>query len=245
MMIILPSYDWASPDALAMWSARKYANHIGSPRLFSLTKKPFVELFSRREVATEDIRVFSDWLGIILVVNQAGKAEYPLTTTEVRSILRTSGNESLWSFAHRIAVEMESAKPEEKKSVWQDIVRPVFEGAWPLDAELQSPRTTFKLVQLLLATGEAFGAAAPIIIPFTRLEDTKAHSSVFSISEADPEIYGVAPDQMLSLLGAVAGDAPNQSLYSMNKALEKLQEKAPELTATKAFQKLKVQAMSL
>ncbi|SHL46845.1 hypothetical protein [Bradyrhizobium lablabi] len=242
---ILPSYDWASSDALAMWSARKYANHIGSPRLFSLTKKPFVELFSRQEVATEDIRVFSDWLGVILVVNQAGKTEYPLTTTEVRSILRTSGNESLWSFAHRMAVEMESAKPAEKKLVWQNIVRPAFEGAWPLDAELQSPRTTFKLVQLLLATGEAFGAAAPIIIPFIRPEDARAHSSVFSISEADPAIYGVAPDQMLNLLSAVAGNAPYQSLYGMDKALEKLQEKTPQLAGTKAFQKLKMQAMAL
>lgn len=73
----------------------------------------------------------------------------------------------------------------------------------------------------------------------------RAHSSVFSISEADPEIYKVAPEQMLNLLSAVAGDAANQSLYGMNKALEKLEESAPGLIETKAFQKLKMQAMTL
>jgi hypothetical protein len=242
---ILPSYDWTSSDALAVWSARKYANYIGPAKLFELTKRPFVELFSRPDVPIEDVRVFSEWLAVVLLAKQAGSADYPLTTTEGRSILRTSGHESLWSFAHRLAVEMESAKPAEEKSVWQTVVGPVFKGAWPLDAELQTPRATFKLVQLLLATGQAFGEAAPVIIPFIRPEDSHAHSSIFSISEADPEIYGVAPQQMLNLLSAVAGDAPNRSLYGMNKALGKLQEKAPELATTRAFQKLQMQAMLL
>lgn len=242
---ILPSYEWTSPDALAMWSARKYANHIGSARLFALTKAPFLELFSRQEAAREDIRIFADWLAIILVVNQAKKAEYPLTGTEVRSVLRTTSNEGRWSFAHQLAIEMEAAQPTEKKRVWRDVIGPVFEGAWPLDAELQSPRVTFKLVQLLLATGKAFDEAAPIVIPFIRPEEARAHSSVFSISEADPEIYRVAPDQMLNLLSAVAGDAANQSLYGMTKALEKLEASDPRLVETKAFQKLKLQAISL
>jgi hypothetical protein len=228
-----------------MWSARKYANYIGSRKLFALTKKPFLELFSRQDVPVEDVRVFSEWLAITLLAKQAKSTDYPLTTTEVRSVLRASGNESLWSFAHRLAVEMESAKPAEEISVWQTIVGPVFEGAWPIDAELQTSHLTFKLVQLLLATGQAFAKAAPVVIPFIRPEDRRAHSSVFSISEADPEIYGVAPDQMLNLLAAVGGDAPNGSLYGMGKALEKLREKAPSLASTKAFQKLQMQAMAL
>jgi len=144
-----------------------------------------------------------------------------------------------------LAIEMESAKPAEEQSVWRSIIGPVFEGAWPLDSELQTPRTTFKLVQLLLATGQAFGEAAPVIIPFIRPEDRRARSSIFSISQADTEIFGVSPNHMLNLLSAVAGDAPNRSLYGMNEALKKLQEKAPELTATKAFQKLQVQALPL
>ncbi|WP_257168748.1 hypothetical protein [Bradyrhizobium sp. SRS-191] len=242
---ILPSYDWTSPDAIAMWSARKYSNYIGSAELFALTKKAFIEIFSRKDVSIEDVRVFSEWLAVILLSKQAGSTDYPLTTSEARSVLRSSGNESLWSFAHRLAVEMERAKPAEQKSVWRTVVGPVFEGAWPLDAELQTPRATFKLVQLLLATGQAFEEAASVIIPFIRPEDPRGHSSVFSISEANLDIYATAPRQVLNLLAAVAGDAPNRSLYGLNKALSKLQDEAPELVTTRAFQKLEMQAMQL
>jgi hypothetical protein len=239
---LLPSFHWDSPDALAIWAARKYSNHIGSPELFRLTKKPFVELFSRPDVPEEDLRVFSDWLAAILLANQAGKAGYPLSTIEVRSILRRTGSSSLSSFAHRLATQMESATSAQKAKVWSETVGPVFQGAWPLDVELQTPTVTFKLVQILLATGAAFEDAAKIIIPFIRPEDPRHHSSVFAISKANAEIYGVAPAEMLKLLSAVAGDAPDHTIYGLKKALTKLEEKAPLLAQTKTFQKLTAQA---
>ena len=61
---LLPSFNWDSSDAPAMWSARKYSNQIGSAELFRLIKKPFSELFSRADVPEEDLRVFSDWLAV-------------------------------------------------------------------------------------------------------------------------------------------------------------------------------------
>jgi hypothetical protein len=239
---LLPSFSWDSSDAPAMWSARKYSNQIGSPELFRLIKDAFSELFSRSDVPEEDLRVFSDWLAAILLANQAVTAGYPLTTTEVRSILRRAGHSSLSSFAHRLATQMESAKPAEKTRVWSETVGPVFQGAWPLDVELQTATATFRLVQILLATGAAFEDAAKLIIPFIRAEDPRHHSSVFSISEANAELYGVAPTEMLKLLSAVAGDAPDHTIYGLQKALSKLREKAPELAQTKAFQKLTAQA---
>ena len=71
----------------------------------------------------------SQWLAVILLANQAGRADYPLTAAEVRSVLRRARHESLSSFAHRLAVEMESAKPEEKENIWGESVGPVFQGA--------------------------------------------------------------------------------------------------------------------
>ncbi|CCE12097.1 hypothetical protein BRAS3843_940001 [Bradyrhizobium sp. STM 3843] len=127
-----------------MWSARKYSSYIGSARLFALTKRPFLELFSRQEVPLEDIRAFSEWLAVLLLAKQAGSTEYPLTPIEVRSVLRTSGSEALWSFAHRLAFEMEAAKPDKEKATWQNIVGPVFKGAWPLDAELQTSQANLQ-----------------------------------------------------------------------------------------------------
>ena len=139
---IVPLFDWSSPDAPAAWSARKYSNCIGSPELFGLTKQAFLELFSRTDVPDEDLRIFAEWLAAIMLANQSGEAEYPLTATEARSALRQAGVRSLASVGHRLATEMEKATPEEKISKWRTVVGPVFESVWPLDVELQTSAST-------------------------------------------------------------------------------------------------------
>jgi hypothetical protein len=240
--MILPSFSWVSTDAPAMWSARTYSTHIGSAELFRLTKDSFLELFSRPEISDESVRVFSDWLALILMTNQVGKADYPLTAPEVRSVLRRAGHQGLSSFAHRLSMEMESAKPEEKDKVWRERVGPVFHAAWPLDVELQTSSVTFSLVQILLATGSAFAEAATMLLPFIRAEDPRLQTSIFSISEANAYLYHIAPQKMLDLLSAVAGDAPERTLYGLDKALNILKGEAPELGHTKQFQKLVAQA---
>lgn len=239
---IIPKFYWNSPEAGAMWSARKYSNHIGSSKLFDLTKQPFLELFGRNDVSEEDIRIFSDWLGLILIVNRLGKADYALVPSEVRTVLRQAGHSSLSSFAHRLAIEMESAKESEKVRMWTDVIGPVFKGAWPLDLELQSSKETFKLVQLLRATGGAFPKAVEAVLPFVRAEDPRSHTSIYSLSQAGPSFYALAPERMLELLSAVVGDAPSQSIYALRTALDKLSKAGPKLVQTKRFQRLESQA---
>lgn len=239
---IIPKFFWNSAEAGAMWSARKYSQHIGSHALFALTKEPFLQLFERNDATDEDIRVFSDWLALILIVNQAGKARYALTLGEVRAVLRRAAHSSLSSFAHRLAIEMEAATDDEKVKVWSEIVGPVFQGAWPLDVELQSPKETFKLVQLLRATGAAFPQAVQVVLPFVRAEDPRGHTSVYSLSMASEQFYASAPEKMLELLSAVVGDAPPQSIYGLRAALDKLSRVASQLVQNKRFQKLESQA---
>ncbi|MEA2975682.1 MAG: hypothetical protein QOF19_1202 [Alphaproteobacteria bacterium] len=239
---IIPKFYWNSTEAGAMWSARKYSNHIGSSKLFELTKQPFLEMFARNDVGEEDIRVFSDWLGLILIVNRLGKADYPLIPSEVRTALRQAGHSSLSSFAHRLAIEMESVKTSEKVQMWTDIIGPIFKSAWPLDLELQSSKETFKLVQLLRATGDAFPQAVEVILPFVRAEDPRGHTSIYSLSEAGLSFYALAPEKMLELLSAIVGDAPPQSIYSLRTVLDKLSKANPKLVQTKRFQKLESQA---
>jgi hypothetical protein len=137
---------------------------------------------------------------------------------------------------------MQNADPREKEKVWREKVGAVFQAAWPLDIELQTPEVTFNLVQILLETGSAFGEAATVLLPFVRPEDPRLQTSLFSISEASAKLYEVAPEKMLDLLSAVAGDAPERSLYGLDRALNKLKESAPQLVHTRQFQRLVAQA---
>jgi hypothetical protein len=239
---ILPLFNWSSPDALNAWTARKYANQIGSPQLFDLTKEAFLQLFGRPEIGEDDLRVYGDWLALIMIANQARNAGYPVTKLEARSALRAAGARALNSVGHRLAIEMEAIAPSEKAAFWKTVIGPVFQSIWPLDAELQSANVTFKLVQILRATGDAFSEAADLIIPFIRPENPRNHMSIYSISGADEEIYASSPEKMLDLAAAIVGDAPNGSVYSLTNVLNRIREHAPHLANTKKFQKLVSQA---
>jgi hypothetical protein len=236
---IIPLFDWSSEDAAEVWEARKYSNYIGSRELFALIKKPLLEMFGRSDVSADDIRVFADWLTNILLANKHRTADfYPLSATEARAAVRRAGAEALPSVGHRLAMEMEAAKPEEKVKLWRTIVGPVFQEIWPLDVELQSSASTFKLVQILRATGEAFPDAADMIISMIRPDEPRGHSTVFSIAEAPEALYAAAPAKMLDLLVALVGDAPPGSVYALGKALSRINAVEPQLADTRKFQRL-------
>jgi hypothetical protein len=235
---VVPLFEWSSPDAQAAWSSRKYSNYIGSPKLIGLMKEPFLALFGRDGVDEDDLHFFADWLAALILANQSIGADYPITPTEARSALRRAGTRGLSNVAHRLATEMERASPGEKITKWRNVVGPVFQNIWPLDAELQTPASTFKLVQILRSSGAAFPEAAEVIIPFIRAEDPRRHTSVYSISEAPDALYSAAPDKMLDLISAVVADAPTQSVYNLNKVLSRIRAHAPALADSKKFQKL-------
>jgi hypothetical protein len=239
---LLPIFDWSSPDAGFAWASRKYSKLIGSPELFRLLKKPFFEIFERNDVPAEDIRIFADWIAAILVANRAQTASYPLTGNEARGLLRRAGPEAMASVGHRLAIEIERATPAERAERWRSVVGPVFQTIWPLDVELQTSATTFKLVQLLRATGDAFPEAADVILPFIRPEEKQAHTTVYSISQAPVEFFQAAPSKVLDLLAAVVGDPSPGSVYMLGGALTRVKEAAPDLVQTRKFQKLQTYA---
>jgi hypothetical protein len=235
---VLPLFEWRCSEAPAAWSARKYASYIGSPELFRLTKQAFLDLFERAEASDEDIRTYADWLTAIMIANQSNRADYPISPAEARSALRKAGSKSLASVGHRLALEMERAKPEERAARWREVVGPVFQSIWPLDIELQTSGSTFKLVQILRASGSAFPQAAGIIIPFIRADEHGQHSSVYSIARAEDALYLSSPESMLDLTAAVVGGTPPRSLPDLHRILERIQKHAPGLADTKKFQKL-------
>lgn len=235
---IVPLFDWKSSDAANVWNARKYSNYIGSPELFKLTKASFLELFGRPEIAEDDLRVYGEWLAIIMIANRSKNAGYPIAPTEARSALRAAGIRAMASVGHRLAAEMKHAKPEEKIAHWQNIVGPVFESVWPLDTKLQSPDSTFILVQILRESGQAFAQAAEVIIPFIRPEDPRRHTSVHSISAADDSLYATSPAKVLDLIAAVVGNSPTVGPYGLIDVLDRIRKHAPHLANSRRFQRL-------
>ncbi|MGH8227080.1 MAG: hypothetical protein ACREU3_04105 [Steroidobacteraceae bacterium] len=235
---IVPIFDWSNPDASQAWAARKYVNHIGSPELFALTKRPLLELFGRSDTGSDEARTFSQWLISVLIANRRHSAAYPLTEAEVRTALRRADDKALPSVAQRLMVEMKQAPEGQQVAVWRSLVGPIFEGVWPLDVSLQTSASTFALVQLLRATGEAFPLAADIVIPFIRPDGRPGHMSVIPLIDAPEALFVSAPAKMLELTVAVVGDAADGSVYGLTQVLDRIRDIAPELAETPQFRRL-------
>ena len=236
---IIPLFEWAYPEAGDAWSALKYANYIGSPELFRLMKASFLELFGRSDITSEELRIFADWLTTILISNRNRQSDpYSLSALEARAALRRAGAGSLASVGHRLATEMERAKPQDKAKQWRSIVGPVLESIWPIDVDIQSNSANFKLVQILISTGDAFLEAAKVIIPLLRPEDTKSHPTVYSIANAPKELFKLSSSTLLDILVALVGEVKAGNIHSLDEALSRIRKHGPGLANSRKFQKL-------
>lgn len=235
---IIPKFDWASPDAAAAWCARRFSRYIGTPELFAITKAPLLQLFGKADMPEEVINAYVEWLPAILIANRKDDAGYALSAAEARAALRQARPAMLRSVGHRLAREMEAAPPAEKLARWRDVVGPVFQGIWPLDIEMQTGQSTFKLLQILRATGEAFPIAVDIILPFVRPENTDGGTSVHSLSDADSLLFTSAPAKMLDLVSAVVGMRPPGSVFGLQAVLDRIRAAEPALAGTHKFKAL-------
>jgi hypothetical protein len=236
---VIPLFYWTSCDAQDAWEARKYANYIGSPELFGLTKAPFLEMFGRIDMSSEELRVYASWLAAILIANKSrSNNSYPLAPLEARNALRRAGAKSLSSVGHRLAVEMENAKSDEKTERWRAVVGPVLLEIWPIDVDIRSNSANFKLIQILKATGAAFLEAADAIIPLLRPDEPKGHSTVFSVASAPDEIYQFSPSKVLEIVDVLVSEETDGKIYSLDKALNRIRGHDPSLANTRKFQRL-------
>jgi len=237
---IVPLFDWKRDGARDYWSARKFAPVIGSPQLTALTKNFLLALFDRPDVPTDDKSTFAEWLVVMAMTNTYQKRDvYPIASTEIRSALRKAGVQSLSGVAHRLAAELSGGTPANQAELWHNVVGPVFKAVWPLDVELTSDMITFKLVQILVSTGDAVREAAGEILPFVRREARDYGSTLFMLADAPDHIFSLAADIVIELtLVLLGGEMRVSELQSLEKIIERAKRVRPELEDMKAFKKL-------
>jgi hypothetical protein len=237
---LLPLFDWSSPDAHDVWESRRFAGSTMSPRFFQLTKAAFMGAFGRSDLQYESLSHLVDCLTFFVILNKYRDDQiYDVSMIEARAAIRRAGAAALPSVGSRLAIEMKAIEPQEKLSRWRSLIRPVFEAIWPFDPELQSHQSTSRLIDLLLASGEAFSEAIEFIAPFVQQDRQPSHSVIlFSLVKADEAFYIAAPERMLDLFYAVVGEAASGSVSRLSEALSRVAAAAPDLTHTRKFQKL-------
>ncbi len=235
---LLPGFDWKSPDAADFWAARHYSASIGGAQLFLLTKRGFLELFGHRDMSQDIQNVYAGWLFSILVANRTSNAGYDLSYREARAALRKTNPMVLQALAHDVVARMQQIDVGRKRQYWCDVLGPVFEGLWPMDVEMLSGRLTFKLIQILRASGDAFPFAADAILPFIRPEEREQGTAIYSLGKADDVIFNSAPEKLLNVVAAAAGEKEKGSIYGLRAVLERIAGADPTLVNGRIFQRL-------
>jgi hypothetical protein len=237
---IVPLFDWKHDGARDYWSARKYAPIVGSPQLTALTKGFLLALFDQADVPADDKSTFAEWLVIMAMTNAFQQKDvYPIELIEIRSAMRKAGVQALSEVAHRLAVELGGGTPASQAERWRNIVGPVFKAVWPLDVELTSDMITFKLVQILVSTGDAIREAAGEILPFVRREARESGSTLFMLGDAPDHIFTLAADIVIELsLLLLGGELRVSELQWLRKIQERATRLRPQVADTKAFRKL-------
>jgi len=235
---ILPLFDWASADAADVWESLKYSKYIRSPGLFGLIKKPFLEMFGRSGVTSDELRTFAEWSPRFPSRTDPARMTFtrlrrprrvPRCGEPVWMRFRALDTAWLWKWKRRRRSRRRSGG--ERLSV-------LSFRRFGRSTSMQSHASTFKLAQILMATGEAFPEAAEVIIPFIRPDDPRSQLTIFSIAEAPKQLYALSPSKMIDLVAAVVGEASPGSVFALSKALSRIRALEPSLANTRKFQRL-------
>jgi len=98
---------------------------------------------------------------------------------------------------------------------------------------------TFKLVQMLVTSGEAVREAARDLLPFVRRDTRESGSTLCELAEAPDHIFELGADVVIELALILIGDEIGYGDAHWAKQIkEKSQRLQPEVTASNSFRKL-------
>lgn len=85
---------------------------------------------------------------------------------------------------------------------------------------------------------EYLSSAVDDVIPLITQEPAARGTTVFSLRDADPALYKLAPRKLLDLLDAIVGAAEPGSVYGLKIVLDRLFEADPSVAASPKYQRL-------
>jgi hypothetical protein len=165
---LIPGLFWNRPHAAAMW--RSFAGgSIGTARLFNAAKTPMLEAFAQPTMADHDLEgLMVQFLNIALAHLRGEALDYLLTPAEIKRALSSSPRglraNAIWQLWHVMGDA--EGEPADKSARWRQLVGPLFQEIWPLDAKFRDEHVSENLVLLTLECGEAFEEAVNTVIDF-------------------------------------------------------------------------------
>ena len=238
---MVPLLDWSNPVAIHCWSTLYVINWIGTPKIFKMVKKSFLESFKQSTINDEDLDLFVKYLVYMFILDESDEEKKPISFTEARTAIRNGGARCLPEFAKILANEMTQTDSEYKIQKWNENLGPIFNKIWPLDYDLQTQDSNRNLVRLLCESGDAFSIVANDIEnkPSLQPNTNRFDFSLYSLSQIDENIIEKAPEQVLDIVYKIVGEQPGNT-QGLDDLLEQISLKSPELVNSPKYRNLMI-----
>lgn len=236
---MVPRFQLEHAEALAMWRANAQAT-AGSLELFNTLKAPLLEVIPRIELSDDERCHLATRLFSVLIRHQKGFAhEYRLAADEVRGLLTTGPARLRDHFAWllcRLQADDTPAnvQPAAKGARWRQLVGPIFQQIWPLDARLRTEGASKNLVSMVIKTEDAFPEAVNAVVDV--LAPYKLYSIRRRISRA--ALIERYPRAIIKLAGALIDPRLQPVPGDLARLLDDCQQHDPQIVHEPAFLRL-------
>ena len=209
---MLPRFQIEHRDSLDLWKSFALGR-TGSAKLFKKLKMPMLDMIPRPELSDRETDSLVGRLVWALIQCRLELIEdCDLNSKDVRNLLATGPLRLLERFAWQLRDRQSNGLPASWSSVehlndkslrWKELVGPIFEEIWPLNARLRSERASRELVQMVMDTEDAFPEAVDKVIDY--LKPYRLNSLEFDmlLGTVHAEMVELYPREMLILADAL------------------------------------------
>ena len=235
---IVPWFEPRHPNSEPAWNGLLHRKRLPSPRLFSLIRTCFLEVFSYThnwKWNDQGLRVLHEFLVCGCLWRKHD--EVYLTYSEVHRALQQTNDSG-----RAQSIEYLTDLIERNQASWHEFGKFFLDEAWPKETRFQTESTSIRLAQLAGVTGDDFPEAVQTIFP--RLVPIYGDSWFLYrvVSRGGEEEFELAtrfPEATLVLVNKLVPDNPPEPLFDLDFILEKIATVEPNLRQDWRWRKLK------
>ena len=236
---VIPWFNLEHPASESAWNGFLYNNQLPEPKLFSLLKPHFLQMFIptlnriRDDSALQRLHEF-------LVIGCFWHQDDPayISFDEARRALQQTDDagraHSINSLNHDLL-----GRDQER---WRRFGKPFLEKAWPKEARFRTERVSKELAELAVSACDLFPEVVETILPYlvpTSQGDMLLHYLTQESSRDGAKLARRFPDATLALLNELVPDNPDQMPYNLDAAVEMVAEAKPSLRQDGRWRRLK------
>jgi hypothetical protein len=216
------------------WNGLLQDTQVPGPRLFSLLKRDFLNVFESVNLWDWDEHTRNKLVEFLIVAclrRREDKAYVSLgeARTALRVVDDSCRSHALWFLAQLI----------EKPGIWTSFGRAFLQKAWPRESKYQTPNVARQLAFLAERAGGDFpdvvSTILPLIVPTEQL-DLAVHMMA---EHGETSLATRFPESMLQLLDAIVPEDPRPAPYDLGGVIDLIAEASPSLRADQRWRRLR------